>query len=78
MEPTRRLTLLDGMIIVAATSAGFALIRGSFWEMLQQWPPGRSAIIPSHIVGVGVFLLQTWPLPALWTLALLAIRLRAP
>ena len=77
MEPTRRLTLLDGMIIVASTATGFALIRGSFWKMLEPPFPVRQTLIPWYVLDAGIFILQAWPLPALWTLAVLAVRLRA-
>ena len=38
MEPTRRLTLLDGMTVIAATTCGFAAIRGSVPEVLRILP----------------------------------------
>jgi hypothetical protein len=80
MVSTRRLTLLDGMILVAATACGLAVIRGSIPGVLHVLPtsPLVPPLVPRPALDILILILAAWPLPAMWTLALLAMRLRRP
>jgi hypothetical protein len=79
-EPTRRMTLLDAMILIAATAGGLAMIRGPVPGVLHILPssPPIPFLIPRPALDAGLLTLAAWPLPAMWTLALLTIRLRPP
>lgn len=76
----RRFTLLDVMIIVAATAAGLAVIRWSLPDTMQQMGIGPSSRFRwpriVHVIGFGA--IGTSPLAAFWSLALVAMRLRQP
>src|SRR3954453_20841801 len=80
MEPTRSLTLLDGMIVIAATACGFAAIRGAVPEMLHMLPTGPRVpfLMSRPVLGIALVTLAAWPLPAMWSIALLILRLRRP
>jgi hypothetical protein len=80
---SRRFSVLDAMILVAATAVGFGAIRTCSSEYYNNvlWPyrpmPAASwlswsAVVLSH----SAFCLS--PLPAAWTVAALVLRLRAP
>lgn len=76
---SRRPTLLDGMILVAATAVGLALAREETgWTLRHYLMPWRA--IPLEWVGTAVYdlVLATLPLPAAWSAGLLLIRLIGP
>jgi hypothetical protein len=76
----RRFSVLDAMILVAATAVGFAGIRAfspAFYS--YQYTP----IPPPPWLNWSAVVLSNWafylsPLPAAWTLAALVLRLRPP
>jgi hypothetical protein len=75
-DKDRRFTLVDGMILVAATAGGLALTRTplaeGFWESFLGEPE-------LHLVGViHAVLLLGLPLLLMWTFALVVVRLRHP
>jgi hypothetical protein len=91
----RRFTLLDAMILVAATALGFAIaqwighatdgevswgaLRESFRECLDQYTGKDRLGVTQEAAFLG--LLTAWlimPLGAMWTLALIPIRLLGP
>jgi len=77
---SRKLTLLDVMILVGATAIGLAAIRGAVPGVLHTLPtsPRVRFLVPRPALDVSLIILAAWPLPAMWTLALLAMRLRSP
>jgi hypothetical protein len=79
-EPPRRFHLVDGMILVAATGAGFAWARFNFGpegQIAGLW--SKSATSTRWLAdGITAGLMGTLPVLFTWTLAVLAIRLRRP
>ena len=69
--PRRQFTMLDAMVLVAATAAGCALSR-SAWASIVRAIDGRMFV---YLVG-GAILAGCFLSP--WSLALLILRLRAP
>jgi hypothetical protein len=78
--PSRKLTLLDALILVVATAVGLAAIRGAIPGVLHVLPtsPRVRFLVPRPALDVLLIILAAWPLPAMWTLALLVMRLRSP
>jgi uncharacterized membrane protein len=79
-KPTRRMSLLDVMIMIAATAAGLAMIREPVAGVLHVIPssPPVPFLIPRPALEAALLSLTAWPLPAMWTLALLSVGLRRP
>ncbi len=76
----RLFTVLDAMILVAATAVGFAVIRGCSPEFYT-YP--YTPIPPPPWLNWSARVFSGWasyvsPLPAAWTLAALMLRLRSP
>jgi hypothetical protein len=80
LEQKRNLTVLDVMITIAATAGGLAVIRGPVSGVLHVLPsnPPVPLLIPRPALNIALLTLTAWPLPAMWTLALLTMTLRAP
>jgi hypothetical protein len=78
--PSRKLTLRDAMILVAATAIGLAAIRGAIPGVLHVLPtsPRVRFLVPRPALDVCLIILAAWPLPAMWTLALPVMRLCSP
>src|SRR4051794_2683737 len=87
--PCRKFTLIDAMILIAATALGLAKIRLFFMDREAQ--PGLAAIVTWWITpfksewtpwGIARWIRNdvevAMPLFAAWSLALLVIRLRRP
>lgn len=76
----RRFTLLDVMILIAATAAGLAFVRFTLPDTWRQFgarrgPPSRWSWL---VKATGFGAIGTSPLVACWSLALSALRLRRP
>jgi hypothetical protein len=76
----RRVVLFDVMVVVAATAVGLAVVRGAVPGVLHIVPtsPSIRFLLPRPMLEACLILLAVWPVPAMWTLALLAIRLLSP
>ncbi|MDB5350761.1 MAG: hypothetical protein JWN86_2008 [Planctomycetota bacterium] len=73
----RRFTILDGMILIAATAVGLAWV-GRVWPgFLNQLPPARRSWAWGRDFTVKVTALAT-PVLMMWTWAILLLRLRGP
>lgn len=77
MAPRRPFSLLDTMILVAATAAGLGVIRGLFGDSALR--PVNHRVSTARVLAqiLGRVVLAT-PCAGAWTVALLAIRLRRP
>jgi hypothetical protein len=77
IQPHRRISVLDAMILTAATAIGLTIARSYSLELLRNdlppYPP-----ITRGLVTAWMYILATLPVPALWSLAILALRLRHP
>jgi hypothetical protein len=75
-EPTsRRFTLLDGMILIAATAVGFALIE---WYVELLGISGYFRLISYSLAEISLVVLATAPLLSMLSFGLLVLRLRPP
>ena len=76
----RKLSMSDLMILVAASALGFAAIRGVFPGISHILPTSPSVrfLIPRPLLEFLILLIAAWPLPAMLTIGLMLIRLRAP
>ena len=73
------MSLLDVMIMIAATAAGLAMIRGPVPGVLHVFPvPPIPFLIPRPALEAVLLILTAWPLPAMWTIALLSVALAGP
>ncbi len=78
-KPERRFTLADAMVLVAATAAGLALSRA--WSRILAQRTDVLGLDPGLLPGLAPLTRQVvlgWPVVAMWTLALVALRLRKP
>jgi hypothetical protein len=80
----RRLTLADAIVLVAATAAGLALAR-EWARMASPTPPifryDTGPMPRGPLCGLAPltrWVVLGWPVVAMWTLALAALRLRGP
>lgn len=74
--PRRRFTLFDGMVLIAATAVGIACFRalwGSF-EISLPRPHSLAAWLELFLT----ILVVGWPMLAIWTVAILFLRLLKP
>ena len=75
--PPRKFTILDLMLLVAATAIGFAIMRAYSLEALRNdlapYPD-----LPKVLLTAWAYVVATLPVPAAWSVALLACRLRRP
>jgi hypothetical protein len=74
----RRFTLFDVMILVAATAAGFALMRPLAGAAFAHQVMRNYGLAWSALVRASWVILAMTPLLAVWSLALLVLRLRQP
>jgi hypothetical protein len=73
----RRCTVLDVMVLVAATAIGLALVRSySLQAMSMDFTPIPS--VPRLMLTIWACILAAFPLPVLWSIALFALGLRPP
>ena len=76
---SRRFTLLDGMILISATAAGFALMRPTMEDLPSNFPfEGMFFSYRSIVSGVSYLFLSTTPLFSAWSFCLVLLRLRPP
>jgi hypothetical protein len=78
-QPERRFSLLDAMILIAATAVGLAIARR--WTQLADVT--RLFLSPDEgplpvLASLTRRIVLSWPVVAMWTLALVALRLRRP
>lgn len=73
----RRFTLLDGMILIAATAAGIACSRGLWLVLVVEEVSMPTSTAAALELGVYV-LLAILPLLPIWTAAIFFLRLRRP
>ena len=74
--PPRRFTLFEGMVLIAATAVGIACSR-AMWLALgisTTWPDTWAAWLEFAAIVFGT----TWPILAVWTVAILFLRLLKP
>ena len=73
-RPTRRFSLLDAMVLIAATAVGLTIDR-VFWSDMHGWD---GAVLKHFrdLTSAGIIL--SVPLVAMWTVATLALQLRRP
>jgi hypothetical protein len=79
-KPERRFTLFDAMILVAATAVGLAIARR--WTGIAE-VKRRLFLSPEDgllqaLAPLTQRIVLSWPVVAMWTLALVALRLRRP
>jgi hypothetical protein len=79
MRPSqsRRCTLLDVMALIAATAIGFYLVRTYSLNVLNS-DLTHYPFIPRLLLTIWAAILAVLPVPALWSIALLGLRLRRP
>ncbi len=79
-RPARKMTLLDLMILVAAMALGFKIVRDIVPGVAHMVPTGPDFwfLMPRWLMNASILILASWPLPAMVTIALLLIRIRAP
>jgi hypothetical protein len=78
-KPERRFTLLDAMILVAATAVGIALSKA--WPGPETYEVSLAIFGPKLLRSLGPVthrIIASWPIVAIWTAALIALRLRRP
>lgn len=76
-SPGRNCTLLDLMILVAATAIGLTLVRAySLTALNNQWT--YYPFIPRILLLIWAAILAVLPLPAMWSIALFGLGLRHP
>ncbi|HEY2158002.1 MAG TPA: hypothetical protein VGH33_20405 [Isosphaeraceae bacterium] len=75
----RRFTLLDAMILVAATAVGLAIARRwtEMAEATRLFLSPEDGLLPA-LAPLTRRVVLGWPVVAMWTLALVALRLRGP
>ncbi len=76
-QGSRRFTIADGMILVAATAAGLAWIGRVLPTMTGNWPQAGSSFDRAWMLAVGGTALAL-PCVLAWTVAVLVLRLRGP
>lgn len=76
----RRFTILDAMLLIAATGVGLAACRYWVPQALKTFG-SKSPLpvwMPPNSLKIVVFTIISWPLPAMWSLTLLVMNLRKP
>jgi hypothetical protein len=76
-QPRRRISISDAMLLTAATAVGLTIARTYSVEVLRNNLAPYPSITRS-LLTAWMYILATLPLPALWSLALLALWLRLP
>jgi len=73
----RRCTLLDAMVLVAATAIGLSLARTYSREALNNNLEGYPSL-PKVLLSIWAAIVAVLPVPAMWSIALFGLGLRQP
>jgi hypothetical protein len=73
----RRCTLLDVMVLVAATATGFAIARTYSLELLANQLT-HYPLLPRILLTIWSYLVAVLPLPVMWSIGLFVLSLRRP